>query len=89
MGALFSRGGCQSATKNCSHSALWLRRPRSSVFHKWSALSIELHCALENRYIRYTVANQQLKPLQIRYTSVTTVTLLSISNLTQPTASQP
>src|SRR5581483_6228078 len=46
-------------------------------------------CALENRYIRYIVANQQLKPLQISYTSVTSVTSLSISNLTQPTASQP
>src|SRR5581483_2563450 len=34
-----------------------------------------------DRYIRYTVANQQLKTLQISYTSVTTITLLSINNL--------
>ena len=41
----------------------------------------ELHCALETRYNRYIVVNQQLNPLQISYRPVTTVTLLSINNL--------
>jgi len=50
-------------------------------------LGTESHCALKTRYIRYIVANQQLKALQIRYTSVTTVTLLSISNLGSPARS--
>src|SRR5581483_3321017 len=59
-------------------SATDLRHPESGT---------ESHCARENRYIRYIVANQQLKALQIRYTTVTTVTLLSISNLSSPVRS--
>ena len=41
----------------------------------------ELHCALETRYIRYIVVNQQLNPLQISYRPVTPVTPLFINNL--------
>ena len=44
-------------------------------------MSIELHCALETRYNRYIVVNQQLNPLQISYRPVTPVTSLSINNL--------
>jgi hypothetical protein len=40
-----------------------------------------MHCALETRYNRYIVVNQQLNPLQISYRPVTPVTLLSINNL--------
>ncbi len=38
-------------------------------------------CALETRYNRYIVINQQLNPLQIGYRPVTPVTSLSINNL--------
>ena len=37
--------------------------------------------ALETRYIRYIVVNQQLNPLQISYRPVTPVTPLFINNL--------
>jgi len=47
----------------------------------WYDSALVWCCALENRYIRYIVAAQQLKPLQISCTSVTTVTLLPINNL--------
>ena len=46
-----------------------------------SVVRIQMHCALETRYIRYIVVNQRLNPLQISYRPVTPVTSLSINNL--------
>src|SRR5581483_4582519 len=60
-------------------SATWFNKSATDLRHPESGTGS--HCALKTRYIRYTVANQPLKALQISYTSVTTVTLLSISNL--------
>jgi hypothetical protein len=55
--------------------------PQNGAKCRRTNLSIELHCALENRLHGYIVVHQQLNRLQIGNRPVTSVTSLSINNL--------
>ena len=84
-----SRNMAQNAARICGTVAEDVRRrtfhsaPRTPREPRTASVGvrIQMHCALETRYNRYIVVNQQLNPLQISYRPVTPVTSLSINNL--------